>query len=190
MTPYEAYRSFHALKMHFTSNYDYVKYNGKIKADVHSFDQRKDKYQYYRLSKKKDPFNFLIANFVDGDLKWIGDVFDDKSEEAYNSWLKRQQSLTYIFTQDLEKLCTLFNDNFIVVNGQHPLLLKMYFRREITIETMIILDDILGIFKYWNKNIEDGVLWPSIYKKCMKYKPFFHYDSFKCRKILKTKFMD
>jgi hypothetical protein len=42
--------------------------------------------------------------------------------------------------------------------------------------------------KYGNKKIDDTVLWPTIYKKCMKYKPFFHYDMFKCRKILKDKF--
>lgn len=188
VTPFEAYKSFLALKMHFTSNYDYVKYNGKVSASAHSFDTRKDKYQFYKLSKHKDPMKYLIANFVDGDLKWIGDLFSDESEKTYSEWLRRQQSLSYIFEQDLNKLLTNFNDNIIVKNGQHPYLLKQYLRREISIETVIILNDIFGFFTHWNKNIEDSVLWPTINKKLLKYKPFFHYDVFKCKKILKDKF--
>jgi hypothetical protein len=189
MTPFESYKTFLAVKSHFTSDsYDYVKYNGKVNASSTSFETRKDKYQFYKLSKHKNPLQYLVANFVDGDLKWIGDLFDDKSEKVYADWLKRQQSISYIFEQDLNKLLTLFDDNVIVKNGQHPYLLKQYLRREISIETIIILNDILGFFGHWNKKIEDGVLWPSIYKKLSKYKPFFHYDIFKCRKILKDKF--
>jgi hypothetical protein len=53
---------------------------------------------------------------------------------------------------------------------------------------VIILNDIFGFFGHWNKKIEDTVLWPSIHKKLLKYKPFFHYDVFKCRKIVKDVF--
>jgi hypothetical protein len=74
-TPYEAYKTFLAVKSHFTTSYDYIKYNGKVSASQHSFEVRKDKYQYYKLSKHKDPLQYLVANFVDGDLKWIGDLF-------------------------------------------------------------------------------------------------------------------
>lgn len=189
MMPFEAYQTFLAVKSHFTTdNYDYVKYNGKVSASQTSFETRKDKYQFYKLSKHKDPLKYLVANFVDGDLKWVGDLFNDDSEKVYSEWLKRQQSLSYIFEQDLNKLLTDFDTNVIVKNGQHPYLLKQYLRRQISIETIIILNDILGFFGHWNKKIEDTVLWPSIYKKLSKYKPFFHYDAFKCRKILKDKF--
>lgn len=189
MTPFESYKTFLAVKSHFTTDsYDYVKYNGKINASASSFETRKDRYQFYKLSKHKDPLKYLVSNFVDGDLKWIGDLFNDESEKVYTDWLKRQQSLTYVFEQDLNKLLTNFDDNVIVKNGQHPYLLKQYLRRQVSIETIIILNDILGFFGHWNKKIEDGVLWPSIYKKLNKYKPFFHYDAFKCRKILKDKF--
>lgn len=189
MTPFESYKTFLAVKNHFTTdNYDYIKYNGKIGASQTSFETRKDKYQFYKLSKHKDPLKYLVANFVDGDLKWVGDLFNDDSEKVYSEWLKRQQSLSYIFEQDLNKLLTDFDTNVIVKNGQHPYLLKQYLRRQISIETIIILNDILGFFSHWNKKIEDTVLWPSIYKKLSKYKPFFHYDAFKCRKILKDKF--
>ena len=84
MTPFESYKTFLAVKNHFTTdNYDYIKYNGKVGARQSSFETRKDKYQFYKLSKHKDPLKYLVANFVDGDLKWVGDLFNDESEKVY-----------------------------------------------------------------------------------------------------------
>jgi hypothetical protein len=60
MTPFESYTTFLALKNHFTTDsYDYIKYNGKVGAKPSSFDVRKDKYQFYKLSKHKDPLKYL-----------------------------------------------------------------------------------------------------------------------------------
>ena len=191
MSPFEAYQLFQALKMHFTKPaYDFFKYNGKVNANATAFDTRKDKYQYHKLSKHKDPVKYLVSNLISSKVSWVGDLFTNEAEENYTTWLKRQQSLTYIFTQDLEKLCTNFNDNFKVDNGQHPLLLKLYRQGEVSIETVIILNDIVGFFPHWNKHIQDNVLWPDLYTKLVKYKPFFNYDAFKCREILKNKFVE
>ena len=188
MTPYETYQKFLAFKMHFTTNYNYVKYQGKVRANPKSFDMRPDKYQFLKLSKHKDVEHFIIANFVDNKVQWVGDLVSDKADACYDEWIKRQQSLTYNFTSDLNKLLTLFDKNLIVENGQHPPLLKLYMRKEISIETLIILNDIVGFFPHWNKKIDDSFLWPSVYTKCLKYKPFLHYDMQKYKTILKNKF--
>lgn len=187
VTPFEAYRTYLALKQHFTkSSYDFFKYNGKVNVQQSSFEVRKDKYQFYKLSKHKDPINYLVSNFVYNDIKWVGDLFSEPSKDTYVNWQKYQQSITYNFTNELNKLLTKFNDNFIVTNGQHPYLLKLYKTGEVSLETLIILDDILGFSKHWNKQIEDTILWPSIYQKMVKYRPFISYDKFKCRKVLKS----
>ena len=34
---YDAYKIYHALKLHFNSNYDFNKYNGKANVSVSSF---------------------------------------------------------------------------------------------------------------------------------------------------------
>jgi hypothetical protein len=187
VTAFEAYQTYLALKQHFTKpGYDFFKYNGKVKVQASSFDVRKDKYQFHKLSKHKDPINYLVSNFVYNDIKWVGDLFSDPSKDAYTKWQKYQQSITYNFTNELNNLLTKFNENFIVTNGQHPYLLKLYRTGEVSLETMIILDDILGYSKHWNKQISDTILWPSIYQKMVKYKPFISYDKFKCRKALKS----
>lgn len=187
VSPFEAYRTYLALKQHFTKpGYDFFKYNGKVNVQQSSFEVRKDKYQFYKLSKHKDPLNYLVSNFVYNDIKWIGDLFSDPSKDAYTNWLKYQQAITYNFTNELNKLLTKFNDNFIVTNGQHPHLLKLYKTNEISLETLIILDDILGFTKHWNNQIDDTIIWPTIYQKMVKYRPFITYDKFKCRKIVKS----
>lgn len=188
MSPFEAYKKFLALKYHFDGGYDYFKYQGKVKATSDSFERRKDKYQFYRLSKHKDAEKFLVSNFVERDLKWVGDLFSDDAEEIYNNWLKKQESLTYIFSNETKKLLTKFDENIIIKDGQHPHLLRMFLRKEISIETMIILNDIFNFFPYWNKKIEDTIIWPGIYNKCLKYKPFVQYNVFKCKKALKETF--
>jgi len=189
--PFEAYKLYLALKNHFSqSSYDFFKYNGKVKANYDSFNVRKDKYFFYKLSKKKDVVQYLVANFIDGkNHQWVGDLVQHEEAEAiYAEWQRRQQALTYTFKQDIEKLKEDFNSNFVVKNGQHPFLLKLVLRRDISLETFIILNDIVRFTSVWNKHIEDTMVWPEFYMKCKKYRPFLKYEIAKFKQILKEKY--
>lgn len=189
MNAFDAYKMYLALKQHFgQKGYDYVKYRGKVNATESSFQVRRDKYQFHKLSKHEDLERFLVANFIAADVKWVGDLLDENAEETYKKWLKYQQSITYNFTNEINKLLTNFEDNLIVKDGQHPSLLKQYRRGDVSIETILIIDDIVNFFPYWDKSIEDNVLWPSVKMKMLKYKPFLSFDSGKCKKILEDHF--
>jgi len=186
MDAFEAYKQYCALKNHFTSkSYDYIKYNGRTRASKQSFEKRADRYFFHKLSKRKDVVDYLVANFVYAGDKWVGDlVNNEEGDKKYRQLLKVRESLTYLFRQDIDKLGNDLNGNFIVVNGQHPVALVKYLRGEINIETLIILNDICKFFGHWNKNIVDPVVWPSVYLKCKKYKPFFNFDKFKMKEIM------
>ena len=189
MEPFEAYKKYLALKQHFTrDSYDYFKYNGKVNAKSTSFDVRKDKYMFYKLSKKKDVEGYLIANMLNSDKSWIGDLLSSESEEVYINWLKRQESLSYVFQNDLSKLDDDMNLNFKSKDGEYPLALVLYFRNEICLETLIIINEILNIFKHWNKTIKDTVVWPDIFKKCQKYQSFLKFDKRTYVNLLKSRF--
>ena len=174
MDAFEAYKVYVALKNHFNSKtYDYFKYNGRTRASKTTFDRRSDKYFFHKLSKHNDCVNYLASNFLEGDC-WVGDLVNEQTaEKTYRQWRKRIESLSYIFRNDLEKLEDDFNSNFTVTDGQHPILLKMFLRREISPETILILNDLVGFFKAWNRQIEDKVIWPNEYIKLKKYRPFF-----------------
>ena len=65
MTDYEAYQNYLAMKLHFGGEYDFHKYNGKVSATLESFEKRKDKFKFVRLSKKlSDPeiLDYFLAN--------------------------------------------------------------------------------------------------------------------------------
>lgn len=191
MEAFEAYKTYVALKNHFSSkSYDYIKYGGRTKASRATFEKRNDKYFFAKLAKRKDVIQFLVANFLYNDSSnWVGEIVNnERAEQNYLRMLKTQQSLSYIFDQDLDKLEADFDVNFQVIDGQHPILLRKFLQNEISVETLIILDDLVSFMRKWNRRIEDTIVWPQVYMKCKKYKPFFQYDEDKMRIVVLKKF--
>ena len=188
--PFEVYQKYLAMKRHFTSDsYDYHKYNGKVKANQHPFDIRKDKYFFYKLSKQKHVEEFLLANFLDGDNDfWIGQLRDDKCTEVYENYRKRKQSLTYTFKEDLAKMKDDFDANIIVPENEHPYLLRLYMRKDICIETLTLIDMMVYNYKYWDKVLHDDVIWPQVKTKSINYRPFMSVDINKYKAIVKDRF--
>jgi len=185
---FAAYQFYIALKQHFTSSYDYFKYNGKVTVNINSFEIRKDKFVFYKLSKKKDYQKIILANFVaDNGKKWIGDLLSTEADNIYNEWLNRQQSLSYRFKSELSTIDDI-DLSCRVVEGQHPELLERYLRGDISIESLIICDDLLNIFNYWDKKIGVQIIWNDVYFKLRKYKPFLQYDRSGMKKIMLDQF--
>jgi hypothetical protein len=191
MTGYEAYKLYVALKNHFNSDtYDYFRYGGKTRANVQSFETRHDKYFFNKLAKHKDTERFVLANIIeDNPNVWVGDLANEQqAENNYKTWLKRQESLSYVFTNDLDNLSPSYNDNLVVEGSNHPLLLKLLIQKKVSLETLVVLNDLCGFFRHWNRKIEEDVIWPMVYKKCKKYRPFLKFDKDKLKQIVVDKF--
>ena len=58
-------------------------------------------------------------------------------------------------------------------------------QREVQPETMVILDDVLGYIKRWDKDIDEEIIWPKIKQQIVNYKPFMSYDKDRYKNILK-----
>ena len=189
---FSAFALYNAIRLHFDSDsYDFFKYNGKTNVSKSSFTQRKDKYTFYKLSRKyslEELKYFYISNFLNKNVNWVGDIAGPEGETIYREWQSRNQSLTYNFEQDI--ICILergesLDSIFKVSDSQYPTLLTIVMQKDIMIETFIILNDILNFFPMWSKKIDDTIIWPSIKRKCEKYAPFIQYDKVKFRDILK-----
>ena len=76
--PYEVYKLYLAIKLHFTTkSYDVVKYKGKVRVKPETFRKRKDMVSIKKLArdyKREEIIDFLVANFVSGE-RW-GGLFD------------------------------------------------------------------------------------------------------------------
>ncbi|MCK9369133.1 hypothetical protein M0R04_04195 [Candidatus Dojkabacteria bacterium] len=190
ITGYECFCLYNALKLHFTSSYDYFKYNGKTHIKSDSFEKRKDKYYFYKLSRKisnkEALISFLVANFLENEKIWIGDLLTDESEVVFLNQQKFMQSISYSF----ENECRIIFDDVINPNdvlktsGDYPQLLTLAFRKEVHVETLCILNMILGFLPMWKARISDNIRWPEYQHKITKYSPFLPQDMTKFKKIL------
>ena len=191
VTPFETYQTYLSMKSHFTnSKYDFFKYGGKSRATMTSFNKRKDKYWFEKTSRKysdEEVLNFLLANFVHADTPqnlWIGEIINS-GERTYAEWMRRKQSLTYIFKEQSEKLLS-ENDLEKLFNCSkgHPLILKRYLGGEINLETFTILEKIFSFVKDFDKKLKDPV-WETVSIKTKKYIPFLNINVFTYKKILR-----
>ena len=190
--PYDAYREYLALKNHFTKdNYDYFKYNKKVRATVQSFYKRKDRMWFEKISRQKsdqEVVDFFVSNFVscpDPETLWIGEMIKE-GEERYQQWQKKIQSLSYFFKEESELLFeeNKFEDVFTCSKG-HPVLLKKYLSGKVSLETMVLLDKVFVYSKNFDKKLQDPV-WQTVSRRIKKYMPFINTDVFLVRKILKN----
>lgn len=194
MTAYESFCIFNALKLHFTSeSYNYFTYNGKTKTNINVFENRKDKYYFYKLAKTfhdKEEFKlFLISNFISPSSEkiWIGNFIDESAFDEFKKRKKILQSLNYVFLEDCKKLFE-FNENpneLMKTDGDYPQILLMTMQNEIHLETLIIMNNVLNFFDIWNKKIKDNIVWPNFKMKCVKYNPFINYDKKKYEVVLR-----
>ena len=193
VTPFECYKTYIAMKQHFTKDkYDYFKYGGKSRASATSFNNRKDRYFFERMSRKKSDeqiVQYFISNFIsteDPSKVWIGEIIKN-GETNFQDWQKRNQSLAYVFGDEIERVFKGSSfDSYFDSSGQHPKILKEYLKGELSIETLVILDRILGYAERFDKKILDPI-WGAVSLKIKKYKPFLNIDVSRYKKILKEK---
>jgi len=185
---YESFCLYHGLKLHFSSDsYDFIKYHGKTNVSKDSFMKRKDKYTFHKLSRKYsliDLKNYILGNIIYGKATWVGDM----TEDSYMKWQRINQSLTYVWKNDIIYLMDQVSSPMELIsvkNGEYPKLLVETMQENIAFETFVILDDILGFFDMWSKKITDDVVWPNIRIKALKYKSFLNYDKSTFKTYLK-----
>ena len=191
MTPYQVYVEYLAQKSHFSNvNYDYFKYNKKVRASAKSFNSRSDKYWFEKTSRKyndKEIVEFLVANFVSTDNPqsiWIGEIINS-GERTYQEWMRRQQSLTYLFKEQSTELFSQAKlENVFDCSKGHPILLKTFLKSELAPEIMVIYDKIFSYISEFDKKLLDPV-WETVSLKIRKYKPFLQIDVFNYKKILR-----
>ena len=164
VTPFETYQSYLSMKNHFTNRkYDFFRYDGKTNATMASFNKRKDKYWFEKTSRKYSDsqiVDFLLANFVTTDNPknlWIGEIINS-GERTYADWTRRQQSISYLFKEESNKL--LEENNFV------------------------IYDIIFSFSEKFDEKLFDPV-WETVSLKIRKYKPFLNINVFQFKKILR-----
>ena len=191
VTPFETYQSYLSMKSHFTNRkYDFFGYGGKSRASMASVNKRKDKYWFEKTSRKYSDgeiVDFLLANFVTTDNPknlWIGEIINS-GERTYADWMRRKQSISYLFKDESEKLLEENNLEQLFECGKgHPIILKRFLGGDISLETFVIYDIIFSFSEKFDEKLLDPV-WETVSLKIRKYKPFLNINVFNFKKILR-----
>ena len=201
MTGRETFYLYHAIRLHFSSErlYNFVKYGGRSQSwSGKEWDRAPAKGFYQKLGsrKKKYILQFFVANFVEHDIMWVGELDSSTAEGNYLQWKKRIESLSYVFESELndiksllEKHDTGFDSLFKIKDGQHPVLFRLLLQKMICIETYIIMDLILGFTKNWKGSIDDKYIYPEVQYKCDRYNEFMNFEVNKFKPILQKVFL-
>lgn len=188
MSAFECYKEYLALKNHFLKqDYDYFKYNGKLKVNPDTFNARKDKLFFQKLAKHPDVHNFLVANLSKNEKAWIKELaYSADAEKTYKDWLKKSQSLTYLIKSEMKQMAPTFDVNFVIYpkDGPHPHLLKLYLGGYVSLETMCILLQLTKAKKHWDSKMEYDPIYQDVKLKIEKYTPFIKYDKEKVKNIV------
>ena len=192
LSAFDTYSLYLALKNHFTrDSYDFFRYHGKTNASHDSFMGRKDRYQFQKLSRLYDESEltgFIVANLLAG-KSWVGDLLDEDAQEVYKKYTKINQSLSYHFTNELDRLFTQCTPSecFRTHKNEHPIIFMEYLSSKVSIQTMVILNTFIDYEQKWNVAYNDDFLWNKHSSLIKKYTPFLEYDKTKLKNILKDK---
>ena len=191
MNGYDLYCTYQAIKLHFSSeSYNFFHYDGKTRVSIDAFQKRRDKFLFHRLARKyrdDEMVPFLVANFVHSDDNWTKSLLEEEAEETYRDWKRTTDSMSKIYVEDLQKVATkeTFNNLFKVEDGQFPKLLVHFMQNDVTLETMVILNNIFDFIKIWDKKISDDIIYPKISRKVRKYGAFLNVNVDKYKLLTK-----
>ena len=177
MQPIDVYLMYCAMKAHFgKTDYNFIKYGGKSRVPRNSFFKRKDRYFFVKLSKKykteNEIRNYFIANFMMEQRGYVANFND----ENYEKWQNRQNNFHDIFTNEIQPMIQDFNSLFEIKKSEHPKLMKEYLGKRISLESLIILNELVEYSKKWDEQLKEDILWPDLKKLMNNYKRFLTFD--------------
>ncbi len=193
MNGLEAYASYLAVRNHFKSNYDYFKYNGKIKVNEDKFRTRRDNYMFEKMARimNKEKFvEYLVSNFI-SEEDYVLNSSQGRAMMNHKKWQKNIESFNYQFKQDIQTLKE-YNSQFdsLFMTGAdgvvHPFAFKLYLREKININTLVVLDKLINYSSVWSK--EENTMLNDFLFILKKYTPFFYsyvsVDESKCKQTI------
>lgn len=193
MDGFKTYRYYLAIKLHFTTDkFDVFQNRGNVKGTREAFTARNDRYIFEKLALKfdhdKDIIQFFVSNFAYGNGSAI--YAGKEADDSYIEWLRRKQSITKVFIDDLAQMLTYIEKNklkhtaiFEFTENEYPVALKLFIGGKISIETLRILDDFYPIIHKWKDNNSIKYIWEDEMRRIIKLTGFVKYDKIKIKKI-------
>ena len=173
---FKAWITYQAIQAHFTREYDYFKYNGKLNMNEHSMDKH--------FAKHEIGGNFSAQRTIFSNL---GKVFDS---DLYDEYKERMNNFHFHLKRDTEEIMKYmdeydktFDEMFIAKGINHPPIMKLGLSKTISLETFTTLDIMLDFLTAMEKKLIDPASKDFI-KLVRNYKPFLSISVDKEKKII------
>ena len=198
---YRAWKVYHAIYLHFTTDYDYFKYCGNATwGTIASMEKYFSKFEHNnkysaqrsifeelgkQFTEQEDLIFFYLSQFtnrINYPSDFDSDLYDEYKERMNNFpfHLKRD---TEEIVKYMEEYCKTFDEMFVAEKTNHPSILKLSLSKTISLETFTTLDIILNFIPIMEKNFIDPASINFI-KLIRNYKPFLSIDIKKEKKII------
>jgi hypothetical protein len=204
---FRAWIVYQGIYAHFTRDYDYFKYNGKL-GQFNGIDSMQKSF-----AKLERNGNFSMQRKI---FKDIGKTFDNKEAliffylsqfsngivypshfdtDLYDEYTDRMNNFNFHVQQDIGEILKCmkeydksFDEIFITNSMNHPYILKLSLSNRISLETFAVLDMILNFIPQIDRYLKDPI-WQDHKKLVLNYKPFLEVDATKMRQIIKDVLM-
>lgn len=194
ISDYTFFKIHRAIKLHFNTPYDVIKYRGKTKTTVAEFESRNDRFTFTKFSKKcsnaNDAVEMCVANFMEIGNDWI---YDDP-ENVYKNlaqYRKIKAALVYNTSNDLIALKAIVMtrlDGFPslinkTASGNKSPLLQLYLSKKILADTLIALDRVYPFISEWQISYQNDPMLVKTIFQLHKYSSFSATDASLIKKI-------
>ena len=119
----------------------------------------------------------MVSNFIIEQQGYVA-KFTDKN---YEDWTIRQHDFYAVFVKEMKPLVKNFEPLFEIKDNTHPKLLQEYLGERVSLETLVILERLLGFVKKWDKKMEGDFVWSNVKKLIKNYQGFLTIDVKQCR---------
>ena len=198
---YDAWKTYQAIYAHFTREYDYFKYNGKLNMNQDSMEK-----QFSKLAGKgggwsvqRAMFNTLGSQFTNKEdlvffylSQFTNDItYPDRFDsDVYSEYKERMNNFHFHLKRDTEEITKYmeeydktFDEMFTAAGINHPPIMKLGLSKTISLETFISLDLMLGFMSTIEKQLIDPASKDYI-KLARNYKPFLSISVDKEKQII------
>lgn len=178
MSPFDLYKIYIAIKLHFTvSSYDVFETRGAVRnVSEDSFSKKGYRHRFnaltHQIKTAREAVNYFVSCFAYGT-----DVFNSSdADESYSRWRKHKEMMTQLILDDLETLNLPMD-----VQGSSCRLQSLISGKSINIETGVALNKRYGFADDW---IKSNFVYGELGSKIKKLTGFVSYNEDKVNKFI------
>ena len=168
---YDTYKLYLAMQRHFSTSYDFHKYNGKVNASIEAYQKRNDMFSFEKLSKivpQDELVNFFLCHFLDNPKCWIRNM----SKASYEKYKAKHKNFPTTFREELQYLSQHKPADLMATNDI-PLIHRLCMEKKVSMETLIAMDKFFPFIDKHNDEVNVPFAWPDHIAMLKNYRPFF-----------------